>query len=167
MPSLRIDRLAPAFDHGAALARNLLDSEREKRLTTRDRNRTMAAFAGRGRSPFYASTNDVRPLELREAFRAFAGRAPDAARAWLGRLQAVNRDGIGRLLERIPAARMSEVCKRFTVELLLTGVALLCDGRGPARCGTAYLLAVPEVRTKPALGASAIQSVAGPASDGR
>ena len=42
-----------------------------------------------------------------------------------------------------------------------------CDGRGPARCGTAYWLAVPEVRTKPAWGESAIQSVAGPAADGR
>ena len=41
------------------------------------------------------------------------------------------------------------------------------DGRGPARCGTAYWLAVPEVRTKPALGEPAILSVAGPASDGR
>ncbi len=120
-------RLAPTFDHGAALARNLLDSEREERLTTRDWNRTMAAFAGRGRSPFYASPNDVRPLELREAFRAFARRAPDAARAWLGRLQAVNRDGIGGLLERVPAARMSEVCKRFTVELLLTNQRRLLE----------------------------------------
>jgi hypothetical protein len=41
------------------------------------------------------------------------------------------------------------------------------DGRGPARCGTAYWLAVPEVRTKPAWGEFAIQSVAGPALDGR
>ena len=41
------------------------------------------------------------------------------------------------------------------------------DGRGPARCGTAYSLAVLEFRTKPALEASAVQSVAGPASDGR
>jgi len=40
------------------------------------------------------------------------------------------------------------------------------DVRGPA-CGTAYLLAVPEVRTKPAWRESAIQSVAGPAPDGR
>ena len=37
------------------------------------------------------------------------------------------------------------------------------DGRGPARCGTACLLAVPQVGTKPALVESAIQSVAGPA----
>ncbi len=38
-------RLAPTFDHGAALARNPRDSERQERLTTRDGNRTVAAFA--------------------------------------------------------------------------------------------------------------------------
>ena len=65
-------RLAPTFDHGAALARNLLDSEREERLTTRDRNRTLAAFAEKGRSAFYNSPAEPRPLELREAFRVFA-----------------------------------------------------------------------------------------------
>jgi hypothetical protein len=49
-------RLAPTFDHGASLARNLLDSERAERLTTKDNNRTVAAFAARGRSAFYRST---------------------------------------------------------------------------------------------------------------
>src|SRR6185369_4968240 len=34
-------RLAPTFDHGAALARNLQDSERQERLITKDRNRTI------------------------------------------------------------------------------------------------------------------------------
>ncbi len=51
-------RLAPTFDHGAALARNLLDSEREERLVTKDRNRTIEAFIERGRSAFYGSTSD-------------------------------------------------------------------------------------------------------------
>ena len=78
-------RLAPTFDHGAALARNLLDSQREDHLTTKDQNRTVAAFAGRGRSAFYGSPEDARPLELREAFRAFAQEAPNAAHVWLNR----------------------------------------------------------------------------------
>ena len=112
-------RLAPTFDHGAALARNLLDSAREDRLTSKNRNRTIAAFVERGRSAFYASTADKRPLELRDAFRAFAQRAAGAARAWLDRLQTVKREEISAILEKVPANRMSETCKRFTVELLL------------------------------------------------
>lgn len=113
-------RLAPTFDHGAALARNLLDSEREQRLLTRDRNRTVAAFAERGRSAFYGSPSDSRPLELDRAFWAFAEQARSAAPAWLDRLDAVTRDDMWGILERVPAGRMSETCRRFTVELLLT-----------------------------------------------
>ncbi len=113
-------RLAPTFDHGAALARNLLDSEREERLTTRDRNRMVTAFARRGRSAFYGSADDARPLELREAFLMFAQRVPGAASAWLEQLRAVNREAAWGILERVPAERMSETCKRFTMELLLT-----------------------------------------------
>jgi len=111
-------RLAPTFDHGASLARNLLDQEREERLTTKDRNRSVAAFAGRGRSALFASPSDLRPLELREAFRAFAQFAPAAAGAWLDQLRAANQDDIHGILERVPDERMSEICKRFTIELL-------------------------------------------------
>ncbi len=124
-------RLAPTFDHGAALARNLRDSEREERLTTRDRNRTVLAFAERGRSAFYATTQDARPLELREAFRAFAQKTPGPAQVWLDRLRAVNRDEIWGILEKIPADRMSEACKRFTMELLLTNQRRLLEGDRP------------------------------------
>lgn len=113
-------RLAPTFDHGAALARNLLEHERAERLASKDRNRTVAVFAERGRSAFYASPADTRPLELREAFRAFAQSVPGAAEAWLGRLRAVNQEQIWAILERVPAQRMSETCKRFTAELLRT-----------------------------------------------
>ncbi len=111
--------LAPTFDHGAALARNLLDAERHERLTTRDRNRTVAAFASRGRSAFYRSATDQHPLLLREAFRAFADQVPTAAQAWLARLRAVNRDAVRGILERVPGERMSDTCKQFTIELLM------------------------------------------------
>ncbi len=120
-------QLAPTFDHGAALARNLLDEEREERLTTRDRNRTVAAFAQRGRSAFYGSAADPRPLELRDAFLAFSDRVPQAKGAWLQRLGAVNREAIWGILERVPTERMSETCKRFTMELLLTNQQRLLE----------------------------------------
>jgi hypothetical protein len=109
------------------LARNLLDAERDERLTTRDKNRTLAAFAERGRSAFYGSPADSRPLELREAFRAFAQKVPDAAQAWLNRLGSVNRDEVWGILERVPAERMTETCKRFTMELLLTNQQRLLE----------------------------------------
>lgn len=120
-------RLAPTFDHGAALARNLLDSERSERLATKDQNRTISAFASRGRSAFYKSAADPRPLELREAFLAFAELAPDSAKAWADRLRSVNMEAVWAILERVPEQRMSETCKRFTMELLLTNQRRLLE----------------------------------------
>jgi hypothetical protein len=120
-------RLVPTFDHGAALARNLLDEEREERRTTKDRNRTIAAFVAKGRSAFYGSPEDKRALDLCEAFRLFTLQAPTARRAWLDRLRVVNRDEIWRILERVPLSRMSDICKRFTLELLLTNQRRLLE----------------------------------------
>jgi hypothetical protein len=64
--------LAPTFDHGASLARNLSDSERKDRLATRDRNRTVERFAERARSGFYATSNDKRTMPSIDVFRQFA-----------------------------------------------------------------------------------------------
>lgn len=120
-------QLAPTFDHGAALARNILDEEREERMTTKDRNRTIAAFAEKGRSAFYGSAADQRALELRKAFRLFSSLVPSAAVAWLDRLRAVNQDDISAILESVPLARMSPTCKRFTLELLLANKRRLLE----------------------------------------
>jgi hypothetical protein len=119
--------LAPTFDHGAALARNLTDRERSERLTTRDRNRTIEAFAKGGRSAFYGSSADVRPLGTIEAFQAFGKVAPRARDAWLNRLRAVNREALCGILERVPSERMSETCRQFTLELLLTNQQRLLE----------------------------------------
>lgn len=113
-------RLAPTFDHGAALARNLLDQEREMRLTTKDRNQAVDAFTERGRSAFYGFITDKKALGLVEAFRAFAERAQTAGHAWLARLSAVELEAMQAILDRVPAARMSDTTKQFTLELLVT-----------------------------------------------
>lgn len=120
-------RLAPTFDHGAALARNLLDSERQERLSTSDGNRTVAAFVRKGRSAFYGSHDQKRSLELGEAFLAFARCAPVAAAAWLDRLRAVGSESVQTIVDRIPGVRMSEICRLFTLELLRTNQKRLLD----------------------------------------
>ncbi|NLE40071.1 MAG: phosphatidylinositol kinase [Pirellulaceae bacterium] len=119
--------LAPTFDHGAALARNLTDRERAERLATRDRNRTIGAFAKAARSAFYGSTADTRPLGTLEAFRSFGREAPGAAKTWLDRLGAVKPEAIYGILEGVPPERMSETCRRFTLELLKTNQQRLLE----------------------------------------
>jgi len=119
--------LAPTFDHGAALARNLTDKEREERLTTRDRNRTVEAFAKAGRSAFYAEAVDSRPLGTLDAFHAFGAAVPEAKNRWLGRLGGVNREAVYGILKRVPSERMSPTCRDFTLELLLTNQRRLLE----------------------------------------
>ncbi len=123
--------LAPTFDHGAALARNLTDRERSDRLTTKDRNRTIVAFAKAGRSAFYGSPADTRPLRTLEAFQAFGHVAAKATKLWLNRLGAVNRDALCGILDRVPSKRMSETCRQFTLELLLTNQRRLLEWEPP------------------------------------
>lgn len=61
--ALRMDgvlRLAPSFDHGASLARNLSDEERKARLASTDRGYQVSGFANRARSAFYDSESATR-----------------------------------------------------------------------------------------------------------
>lgn len=111
-------RLAPTFDHGAALAHNLRDVEREERLTTKDRGRSVEAFVNRGESALYLSDDEKRPMKLLEAFDAFAEYAPEAGRAWLERLSQISLDEVAQVLDRVPDGRMSDITRRFTLELL-------------------------------------------------
>lgn len=111
--------LAPSFDHGAALARNLSDEERQERLTSRDRNRQIPHFAQRARSALYADPTSARPLTTWAAWRAFAVRVPVEAEVWRQRLARVQPAEVVGILERIHPDRMSAVCRRFTLDLLI------------------------------------------------
>jgi hypothetical protein len=111
--------LAPTFDHGASLARNLTDEERKDRLTTRDQNRSVSHFAGRARSAFFAQSTDAKPIGTVEAFSAFARGAPVAARLWLDKMVGVERSVIEGVLREVPNQRMSKITKDFTLRLLV------------------------------------------------
>lgn len=110
--------LAPTFDHGASMARNLSDEERYERMSTRDGNRRIRPFARRARSAFFGTVAERRPLTTIQAWRAFAGLVPEAARLWLKRLESIDDSVIGGLLVRVPPSRMSNVCREFTLSLL-------------------------------------------------
>jgi hypothetical protein len=123
-------RLAPTFDHGAAMARNLTDEERQERLITRDRNRTIEIFAQRAVSAFYHRSTDAKPLGTHDAFRIFASRAPQAARGWLERLADIRRENIEEIVAEVPESRMSGIAKQFTVELLVVNQKRLLQESG-------------------------------------
>lgn len=110
--------LAPTFDHGASMARNLGDEERHDRMTTRDTGRRIGPFARRAKSALYADATATRPLTTLDAWRAFAARSPDAGSVWLARLAEINDDTIRAVVDEVPPHRMSQVCREFTVAVL-------------------------------------------------
>lgn len=110
--------LAPTFDHGAAMARNLSDEERKERLTTKDGNRQVPYFAAKARSAFFADVVASRPMTTYAAWRAFAALAPGAATAWRTRLAAIDSPTVQAVLEEVPPNRMTAVCREFTMALL-------------------------------------------------
>src|SRR5690625_7153759 len=73
--------LAPSFDHGAALARNLSDAERSERLQTRDKNRQIPHFVRRARSALYLRTSATRTMSTLKGWEEWARRVPHARRA--------------------------------------------------------------------------------------
>ncbi len=112
-------RLAPTFDHGASLARNLKDEERKERMTTRDQNRSVEFFAARARSAFYLTQNDDKTLSALEAFQRFAEKDRGAARIWLGKLAGISQVTVDAIVAKIPPQRMSPVTREFTSKLLM------------------------------------------------
>jgi hypothetical protein len=111
--------LAPTFDHGASLARNITDDERTERMTSRDRGRQIPIFAQRARSAFYADSSQAKPMTTIETWRAFSRLTPQAARIWLKQLEAVHETAVRRVIDEIPPHRMTQVSREFTVRLLM------------------------------------------------
>ncbi len=111
--------LAPTFDQGASLARNLGDDERQDRLNTRDQGRMVRHFVRRARSAFYADVAASRPLTTLQAWREFSARSSAAGAAWLASLAAINDDTIRGVVEEVPTHRMSRISRDFTTALLI------------------------------------------------
>lgn len=110
--------LAPTFDHGASLARNLTDAERLARLTSRDRSRQVAAFVRRARSAFYADPKQARAMTTFDAWRAFSQKSPAAATIWLETLRRLDENMVQNIVDNIPLQRMSQISRDFTLALL-------------------------------------------------
>ena len=123
--------LCPTFDHGSSLAHSLQDTEREQRLTSRDKNQQISAFVRKARSAFYAHSSDAKPLGTYEAWQAFARLSPSAATTWLEQLRKIDENQVAQRMAEVPDNRMSSVCREFTRRLLLENQKRLLEGAGP------------------------------------
>ena len=98
--------LAPTFDHASSLGFLLDDTEREARLTTRDRGYTVEAWADRARCPFAR-----RPRVLAAAIDALEMSSSHARGHWLERCR--DADLLVEPIWLVPDHRMSSPARDF------------------------------------------------------
>lgn len=124
--------LAPSFDHAASLGQSQNDSQRELRLNTRDRPAHIESWARTARSPFYGeSVAQDRPLTTFEAFDLAAARLPDAAAAWLRRLQTVEWADVASTIAAVPDSLITPTARTFALRLLEIDRTRLLSPRQP------------------------------------
>lgn len=111
--------LAPTYDHASSLGRNESDENRQKRLTSRDKNYTVEAYVQKARSALFLNADDPKPLTPLEAFRHAAQRYSTSASVWLERLAGIPLTEVDILFEQIPADRLSPIAGEFARRILL------------------------------------------------
>ncbi len=115
----RVLTLAPTYDHGSSLGRELRDEERHRRMKTADTRSSLRAYAERARSAFFGTEEAPNPLGTFDLLQLAAQRCGAAVRAWIDRLEAAKRDLPYHLLvDRVPPERMSIEAREFTPLLL-------------------------------------------------
>lgn len=122
--------LAPTFDHASSLGRELTDERRRSKLSaeyvrnnpTRParRDQTVVGYleSGPGRSRIYASEQDTRPLHPLEVSEQTQVKLPEAAEAWIERLQGIEMTQFEAIVAQVPTKTMSQLARDFALCLL-------------------------------------------------
>ncbi|MHA3103974.1 HipA domain-containing protein [Acinetobacter sp. ANC 3791] len=109
--------LAPSYDHGASLARNESDAQRQTRLLSKDKGQQVASYVLKARSQFLDPSSNKK-LKLLEVFYQYGMLEKKAARAWLTKLRFLDERCLRGLINKVPHTLMSDVSKEFTYQLI-------------------------------------------------
>jgi len=113
-----VAEISSTFDHASSLARGITDDERQDRLGTVDRNRTVDAYCRRASSLFVTEVDMTRRLTTFEAFSYAASRREPGRDAWIERLRATPVSRMRSRVDAVPVDRMSGVAKEFCLRML-------------------------------------------------
>ena len=90
------------------------DSERERRLN----ENSVHKYVAKCRSALFGQDSDKKAMLTLDAFYDAARRYPNAAIAWLGRLESISTTDTVKLLQRVPSARISKIAIDFAQKVL-------------------------------------------------
>ncbi|MCS2166561.1 hypothetical protein [Scandinavium manionii] len=111
--------LCPTYDHAASLGREMLDDERNERLTTKDTNRQIPCFVRKARSELFKTKTDKKPLFTVEAFQQAVEGRTAARDHWLGKLSALTEDAIADVFNQVPASCISDAARQFATLMVM------------------------------------------------
>ncbi|MCP6628861.1 hypothetical protein NL507_27030, partial [Klebsiella pneumoniae] len=111
--------LCPTYDHAASLGREMLDDERDERLTTRDKNRQIPCFVSKARSELFKAKTDRKPLLTVEAFQLAVEGRTAARNHWLGKLSALTEDSIREVFNNVPSSCISDIAREFATLMVM------------------------------------------------
>ena len=111
--------LCPSYDHAASLGRELLDTERQERLNTKDINRQIQKFVSKARSELFRFKSEKKPLLTCDAFYIAVEERNTAKDHWLAKLRNLTEDKIMEIFSRIPHDMITETAKEFAIEMVL------------------------------------------------
>ncbi len=108
--------MCPSFDHASSLGRNELDTVRDRRLNSKDKNDNVEAYVGRATSAFYATPKASQPFSTIEAFEEGAKYAPRGVDYWLERLESTTVAQYEQILKRYPGFRNYNLGAQICIE---------------------------------------------------
>ncbi len=111
--------LCPTYDHAASLGREMLDYERNERLTTKDINRQIPSFVRKARSELFKVKTDRKPLLTVDAFKHAVEGRDGARNHWLGKLSALSEESIAEVFNQVPSLCISDCARRFATLMVI------------------------------------------------
>ena len=108
------DSLAPSFDHGSSLGRELLDEKRDKMLAE-DR---VGRYVDKAPGAIYWSERESRGLNALELVRRGTSEYPDIFRPALAKLENLDVDAVTAGVDRVPDDWMTPSARRFAIAVL-------------------------------------------------
>lgn len=111
-------RLAPTFDHASSLGRELLDEGGKKSRTQLMQDRRIGRYAESAHGAIFWDKSDKRGISPLELVRKAAVKYPQHFDSALAAITRIDRTSLEEIIEKIPRDWMSDLARRFAVDLV-------------------------------------------------
>ncbi len=112
--SQSVEYLAPSYDHGSSLGRELMDERRERLLT----DNRVGDYAEKGRGQIYWQSTGKRGPSPLELIRLAASKYPDIFHPAIAKLGNLNESSLRNIVNSVPEDWMTLSARTFAFELM-------------------------------------------------